>query len=78
MESQFEYIHFPLEEFNHGAQLVAIRGLLHRQERADQELADRIKEADAVARRTRGRANDHAVDIWVETGGDVLLSGRGP
>ena len=66
MESQFEYIHFPLEEFNHGAQLVAIRGLLHRQERADQVLSDRIKEADEVARQTRGRANDHAVDVWVE------------
>ena len=66
MESRCEYIHFPLEEFNHGAQLVAIRGLLYRQERADQELSDRIKEADAVARRTRGRANDHAVDVWVE------------
>ena len=59
MESQFEYINFPLDEFNYGAQLVAIRGLLYRQERADQELSDRIKEADEVARRTRGRANDH-------------------
>ena len=66
MESRCEYIHFPLEEFNHGAQLVAIRGLLYRQERADQELSDRIKKADAVARRTTGRANDHAVDVWVE------------
>ncbi len=66
MESQCEYIHFPLEEFNHGAQLVAIRDLLYHQERADQELSDRVKEADAVARRTRGRANDHAVDVWVE------------
>ena len=66
MESQFEHIHFPLGEFNHGAQLIAIRGLLYRQERADQELSDRIKEADEGARRTRGRANDHAVDVWVE------------
>ena len=66
MESQSKYVHFPLEEFNHGAQLVAIRGLLYRQERADQKLSDRIKEADGVARRTRGRANDHAVDVWVE------------
>ena len=66
MKSQFEDIHFPLEEFNHSAQLVAIRGLLHRQERADQELSDRIKEADEFARRTRGRANECAVDVWVE------------
>ena len=66
MKSRCEYTHLPLEEFNHGDQLVAIRGLLYRQERADQELSDRIKEADAVARRTRGRANDRAVDVWVE------------
>ena len=66
MESQFTQITFPLEEFNHGAQLVAIGGLLARQERADQELAGEIKEADEVARRTEGRANDHAVDVYVE------------
>ena len=66
MEPQFEDIHFPLEEFNYDAQLVAIHGLLHRQERADQELSDKIKEADKVARRTKGRANEYAVDVWVE------------
>ena len=66
MKSQIEDIHFPLEEFNHSAQLVAIRRLLYRQERADQELSDRMKEADEVARRTNGRANEHAVDAWVE------------
>ena len=66
MKSQLEYIRFPLEEFNHGAQLVAIRALLYRQERADQELSDKIKEADEVARLTKGRANEHAVDAWVE------------
>jgi len=66
VESQFEYIHFPLEDFNYDAQLAAIHGLLHRQERADQELAERIKKADEVARRTKGRANDDAVDVWVE------------
>ncbi len=66
MKSQFKDIHFPLEEFNHSAQLVAIQGLLYRQERADQELSDRIKEADEVARRTGGRANEHAVEVCVE------------
>ena len=66
MGSQFDHILFPLEEFNYGAQLVAIRCLLVRQERADQDLSDRIMEVDAVARRTRGCANDHAVDLWVE------------
>ena len=66
MKSQFKDIHFPLKEFNHSAQLVAIRGLLYRQERADHELSSKIKEADKVARRTRDRANEHAVDAWVE------------
>ena len=66
MESQFQYVHSPPEEFNHGAQLVAIRGLLYRQEQADQKLSDKIREADEVARRTRGSANDHAIDVWVE------------
>ena len=59
-------VHFPLEKFNHLAQLVAIRGLLYRQERADQELSNKIKEADEDARQTRGRANDHAVDVYVD------------
>ncbi|MCY4449299.1 MAG: hypothetical protein OXE02_10725 [Chloroflexi bacterium] len=66
MWSHIEHILFPLEAFNYGAQLVAIRGLLYRQERADEELSDRIKEADEVARRTKGPANDHAVDAYAE------------
>lgn len=66
MEAELEYIHFPLEDFNYDAQLVAIHDLLHRQERADQELSDRIRKADEVVRRTRDRANYHAVDFWVE------------
>ncbi|MCY4578661.1 MAG: hypothetical protein OXD31_06390 [Chloroflexi bacterium] len=66
MKTQFERVNFPLEELAHGAQLVAIRDLLDRQERADRELSDRIEEADEVARRARGRANEHAVDVWVE------------
>ena len=51
MKTQFERINFPLEELAHGAQLVAIRDLLDRQERADRELSDRIEEADEVAGR---------------------------
>ena len=71
MESQFDGIRFPLWEINSGADLVAIRGLLYCQEWANQELSDRIKEADEVARRTTGRANDHAVDVWVELAQDL-------
>ena len=66
LEPDFEYIHFPLEEFNYDAQLVAINGLLHRQEIADQDLSDRIREADEAARQTRGRANEYATDVYVE------------
>ena len=66
MESQFTQVTFPLEAFNHGAQWVAICDLLERQARADRELADRIKEADEFTKRTIGRLNEHAVDVWVE------------
>ena len=66
MESDIEDIYLPLEGFNHGAQLVAIYGLLYRQELAEQDLSNRIEEANAVARRTTGRANDDATDYWVE------------
>lgn len=66
MEPDSEHIHFPLEESNYDAQLVAINGLLDRQERADQELSGRIRDADEVARRTKGRANEDATDVWVE------------
>ncbi len=66
MESQFTRVHFPLEEFNHGAQLEAISGLLERQERADQQLSNEIREADEFARRTTGRLNEHAVEVYVE------------
>ena len=66
MGSQFTQVTFPLEAFNHGAQWVAICDLLERQARADRELADRIKEADEFTKRTIGRLNEHAVDVWVE------------
>lgn len=56
----------PLEEINYSSQLLAIRDLLYRQERADRKLLDRIEEADEVARQARGRANEHAVDHWTE------------
>lgn len=59
------YVTF-LTAFNHRAQLIAIRSLLEHQERADQELSDRIKKAYEVAGRTRGRANEHSVAVWVE------------
>jgi len=55
----------PLEEINYSSQLVAIRDLLYRQEQADRNLLDRVEEADEVARRTGGRANEYAVDNWV-------------
>ena len=66
MESRFMHVTFPLEAFNHGAQWVAICDLLERQARADRELADRIKDADEFTKRTTGRLNEHAVDVWVE------------
>lgn len=66
MKSHFDSVDFPLEGFNYDAQLVAIQDLLGHQRRASRELSDRMKEADEIARRTSGRANEHAVDYGVE------------
>ena len=66
MDPESQYVNFLLEDFDYAAQLIAIRGLLSRQERADQELSDSIEKAAKVAERTRGRANDHAVEVHVE------------
>ncbi len=66
MESEFLHSSFLLEELDYDAQLLAIRSLLFRQERADQELADRIGKIGKVAKQTSGIANDWAVDEWVD------------
>lgn len=66
MESEFLCSSFRLEELDYDAQLLAIRSLLFRQERADQELADRIGKVEKVAKQTSGIANDWAVDEWVD------------
>ena len=66
MESEFLHSRFRLEELDYDAQLLAIRSLLFRQERADQELSDRIGKVGKVARQTSGIASDCAVDEWVD------------
>ena len=63
MGTQFEYIHFPPEEFHNSARLVATRGLLYPQAQADRKLSDRITGSDEVARRTTDHANDHAAYV---------------
>lgn len=65
MESEFLCSSFRLEELDYDAQLLAIRSLLFRQERADQELADRTGKVGKVAKRTSGIANDWVVGEWV-------------
>ena len=48
------------------AECDAIRRLLYRQERADQELEAEKDAAGEVPARTTGMASDRAVDRWVE------------
>ena len=66
MKSESQEIHFLLEEIDYDAQLFAIRSLLIREERAAQERETRIDEVDELAKRTRGAANYHAVEEWVD------------
>ena len=66
MESESEEIHFLLEEIDYDAQLFAIRSLLIREERAASQRESRIEEVDQLAKRTRGAANYHVVEEWVD------------
>ena len=66
MESEFLYSSIRLEGLDYDAQFLAIRSLLFRQERADQELSERIGKVGKVAKQTSGIANDCAVDEWVD------------
>ena len=53
-------------DLDYDSQLVAIRGLLSRQARADEELTDEIKEIESRAARMSGLRNQWAVDEWVD------------
>lgn len=66
MESESQEIHLLLEKMDYDAQLFAIRSLLVREENAAQDREDRIAEVDELARRSRGAANYHAVEEWVD------------
>lgn len=57
---------------DYDAQLYAIRVLLGRQERAGEELEDRIRAADEAAVRTKGRASERAVDYGVDLRHDAM------
>ena len=66
MELEAEGMPFVFDQWSYQCQLVAIGSLLNRNEEADKELAEEIKRIDEAARRARGRANDYAVDHYVE------------
>ena len=55
-----------LERLDYEAQLFAIRSLLFRQERADQELEVNIDRVEKFATVARGRDNEDAVAAWVD------------
>jgi hypothetical protein len=54
-----------LGDIDYIAQLSAIKDLLQRQEHADALLEEKIKEADNIARRSRGVLNDQAIDDYI-------------
>ena len=64
-ESQDVELWLP-EGLDYDAQFDAIRRLLYRQERSDQELVDNIEQVERVAEQTRGAASQLAVDQWVD------------
>ena len=55
-----------LPDLDYDSQLIAIRGLLNRQARADEKLTAEIKEIEARAARMSGLRNQWAVDEWVD------------
>ena len=61
-----EGIPFVFHQWGWQCQLVAIGSLLNRNEEADKELAEEIKRIDEAARRAQGRANEYAVEHYVE------------
>lgn len=66
MKPESHEIHLLLEEIDYDAQLFAIRSLLTREARAARQPEERIEEVDEMARRSRGAANYHAVEEWVD------------
>ncbi len=53
-------------DFDIDAQLIAVRGLLHRNRKAAEELADEIRQIEEHTRRLSGVNADWAVDDWVD------------
>ena len=54
-----------LDGIDYDSQLLAIRSLLSRQMHEDQQLEEKIEEAEKIALRTQGAANEHATEQWV-------------
>lgn len=57
---------FILERLDYEQQLIAIRGLLHRNEEADKRVAEQMKGLNEQARKSSGQSNERAVDAWGE------------
>ena len=55
-----------LPDLDYDSQLIAIRGLLNRQARADKERTAEIKKLEAFAAQVSGVRNQQAVDEWVD------------
>ena len=57
---------FLIHEYDLEAQLLAIRGLLHRNGQSDEALASQIKALDAETRKSTDGYRDHLQDYWIE------------
>jgi hypothetical protein len=53
-------------DFDVDAQLIAIRGLLRRNNKATQEMSDEIREIEEHTRRLKGIRTDRAIDEWMD------------
>jgi hypothetical protein len=64
--SDRDWAGFLLERLDYEQQLIAISGLLQRNDTADKRIAEQMKELDEEARRSSGWRNQRAIDAWGE------------
>jgi hypothetical protein len=61
-----DYLYALQLDFDVDAQLIAIRGLLHRNRKANEELENEIKQIEEHSRRLNGVYAERASDAWVD------------
>lgn len=64
--SDLDYACLLLPDLDYESQLNAIKNLLQRHHRANQQISDEIKEIEAHARQLTGILNQQAIDDWLD------------